>query len=270
MIFKLLALEYKKFKKNSVITMLLGMYLIFHPIAIFFIQDLELPIPGFTKESIYGFPGIWEYMAYEGSWLVFFFLGFIAVHIVTSEVSNKTLRQNIITGLSRRDFFIGKLAVVTSLAIFASIYYFICSFAIGWLSTSEPNMELALQTDFAVPKFFLMSFAYMIFGLFVGFVIRKAGLAVLAYLSYVMFLEPLIKLLHIQLYQGTVSKIVNYWPTNMMEDLTPNPFYKIAENIPSGIDYPFLLSTQEAVIGSCIYTVLFITLAWLHFKKNDI
>lgn len=268
MILKLLQLEYKKFKKNSVITMLLGMFLIFFPTAIFFFQDIQVPLPGFTKETIFGFPGIWEYMGYEGSWMIFFFLGFIAVHMVTSEITNKTLRQNIITGLNRSEYFIGKLLAIIVLALFGTVYYFICAFAVGWFSSSDPSISLAFQMDYAVPKFFLMTLGYMSLGLLTGFVVRKAGLAVLFYISYVLFLEPLIKLLHIQTHE---SKFVNYWPSNMMEDLMPFPVWKMAGQIPfNDISYPFLLTTPEAVIGTSIYTVLFIVLAWLHFKKYDI
>lgn len=268
MILRLLRLEYKKFRKNSVISMLVGMFLIFFPIAIFFFEDVELPIPGFTKDSIFGFPGIWEYMGYEGSWMIFFFFGFITVHMITSEVSNKTLRQNIITGLNRNEYFIAKLSGITVLSLFATFYYFISAFAVGWFSTENPSLSLAFEMNYAVPKFLLMTFGFLSLALMIGFVIRKSGLAVLSYLSYVLFLEPLIKLFHIQMHQ---SKYVNYWPANIMEDLMPFPLWRFAENIPrKDISYNFLLSAQEAVIGTILYSLLFIGLAWMHFKKADI
>jgi len=100
----LLSLEIKKFRNNAVVDLFGIMFLVTMPTVIFVgkqFKDVPPPFP--STDKIFTFPGIWEYLGYVGNWLVFFFLGFIMLYIITSEVNFKTMRQNIITGLSRRD-----------------------------------------------------------------------------------------------------------------------------------------------------------------------
>ena len=111
---KLLTLEWNKFKDNSVVRLLFFIYLFIFPILmLIFKDDNVIPqTPFFDPKDIFRYPGIWEWLGYIGNWMVYFILGFLIVYIISIEVTYKTMRQNIITGLTRTDYFISKFAIV--------------------------------------------------------------------------------------------------------------------------------------------------------------
>ncbi len=270
---KLLQLEWKKFKTNAVTSLLGLLFLAIFPSAIFICKEMfkeTAKLPGIpTHKDIFEFPGIWNWLGYDGNWVIFFFLGFIGIYIVTSEVGNKTMRQNIITGMTRHEFFMAKFYSILAISIFATLFYTIIAIAIGASHTADYTMGQIWDNDLAVLKYFLMSMGYLSFGLFLGFTIRKSGLAIFSYLSYVLFVEPLARM--IIFFQIVQSNIVNFFPMNAIEDLMPNPMYRIADKLPD--DLPMtgkLLSDPQAIISSSLYILIFLAISYSSITKRDI
>ncbi len=281
----LLALEWKKFKSNSVVTLLGFLFLILFPVGIFSLKEFmpeEVPFPILpTRRIVFEFPAIWDYLGYEGNWMIFFFIGFIGVHMVTSEVSNKTLRQNILTGMTRKEYFLGKVYSITAISLACTVLYVLMAMLIGWFHTEDVTFSQAMDCDYAPLKYFLMCMGYLSFGLFLGFVIRKGGIATFFYLSYILFLELLVRAL---LYFHVFNKIdwlnkfdfiVNYLPMNVIEDLMPMPVYKILDELPDKFrdDIPIVgevLTTTQSIVGSTFYIILFLGLAYRSFSRRDI
>ncbi len=263
-----LKLEYQKWSKNAVITMLLGLFIILNPTVILIGREIP-PVPPIliTTDVFFQFPTVWDWMGFAGNWLVFFFLGFVSVHIVTSEVSNKTMRQSIINGQTRKEFFLSKLTVILALSVLATLYYVICTFLIGWFNTDNPDLALAFENEWAIPRYFLMCIGYMSLGLMLGIVIRSPGIAVLSYWSYILFLELLLRWqVHYRLIK---NESMNYYPANAIEDLQPFPFYKFARFIPQSVDYNFLLEYNTAMIMTIIYSTIFLFLGYWYLSKKD-
>lgn len=266
---KLLKLEWSKFSKNTVIALLMTFFLVFFPCCLYFGKFMDnIPdfIPG--KVNIFEFPNIWNYLGYAGNWIVFFFLGVLVIYTVTIEVSNKTMRQGIINGMSRKEFFLSKVLIVFSLALLATVFYTLLSAGFGWFNSEDVSISEVFDNEMAIPKFFLMSFSYMSFALFLAFLFKKSGLAVFFYLAYMIIIEPLLKLLTQQYLFS--NKYVNYFPMNAAEDLMPSPLFKFAEKVPTNIDFPFLLEPGEAAILTIVYTAIFLGGTYYLFLKRDI
>ena len=266
---RLLKLEWSKFSGNTVISLLMTFFVVFFPCCLYFGKFAD-NIPDFIpfKVDIFDFPHIWEYLGYAGNWIVFFFLGVLVIYTVTIEVSNKTMRQAIIMGMSRKEFFISKLLIVLCLSCFAALFYSLLSMGFGWWNTDDFTLGAMMDNAFAISRFFLMSFGYMTFALFLAFLFRKAGLAVFFYISYMIIIEPLMKILTRQYLFS--NKFVNYFPMNAVEDLMPSPLFKLTEKIPNDIDFPFLLNMSEAAILTVVYTGIFIALTYTMFLKRDL
>jgi len=267
---RLIKLEWSKFKKNTTLTLLFIFFCVFFPATLFFGSILPTGLPNFlpSKDSFFSFPGIWEYLGYAGNWIVFFFLGVIVIYTFTIEVSNKTLRQSIINGLTRQEVFISKLLNVVLLSAFATLYYTLLSFIIGLINTEDFSLGIAFSNEMAIPRFFLMSFSYMTFALFLAFVFRKAGIAVFFYISYVIIIEPLIRMVAKEkIYSGAY---INYFPMNATEDLMPLLGAKTTNSFPTNMDFAFLLTFKEAAIFTIIYTLIFLFISYSLFIKKDI
>jgi len=263
---KALQLEWKKFRKNSVVQMLIWIFIIFFPSLVFIGKNAEMTEgnPLISPDTIFSFPGIWEWLGWDGNWMVFFALGFLMVYMISIEMSYKTMRQNIITGMTRTQYFIGKLAVLLSFALFATLLYFVVGLAIGYVHTEDATFSMAMDNQFAIPRYFLMCLAYLSFAMFIGFAIKNSGLAVLTYLSYGILLEPMIRWLgHSQLTDSHFT--MHYYPMNAAEDLMPMP----SPDFMKGATEKVFLTFQEATILSLIYTTIFIVATYLIFTKRD-
>ncbi len=268
MISKLLKLEWSKFRKNSTISLLMIFFIIFFPASLYFGRILDniaehLPM----NVDIFDASLIWDYLGYAGNWIVFFFLGVLVIYTVTIDVANKTMRQNIITGLSRKDFYLSKFMIVIVLSVFATIYYFLLATVIGWINTDGASISKMMDNDAAPFRFLLMSLGYLNFALLLAFLIRKAGIAVFVYLTYGLLGEPLLKI-WLQKYV-TESGVVNYLPMNATEDLMPAPVLKMASDFNSKVD-AYLLTYAEAGITTIVFGIIFIVLGFWVFKNKDI
>ncbi len=265
---RLLKLEFSKFRKSTVIVLLASFYFLFLPFSMYVATTLP-EIPGLaTKNTLVSFTKVWEYAGYAGNWMVFFFFGVLMIYTISLEVRFKTMRQSIIIGLSRKEFFISKLLIILALALIASLYYALVTFIIGWLNTSEPDLALAFTNEWAIPRYFLMCVSYMSFAMMFAYIFRNAGVAIFIYLSYVMIGENLIRLAHLKFQE---SGLTNYYPMNATEDLMPLPLFKLAEYIQKKeFDFDLLLSYGTAATMTSIYICIFIAISYYNFMKKDV
>lgn len=270
-VINLLVTEWQKFSKNAVVSLLAIMFVITFPTGIFIGKELDdVPDPLPDNKIFFEFPTMWDYLGYSGNWLVFFFLGLMIIFLICSEVNYKTMRQNVITGYRRQTFFAAKLASVVVLSLAATIFYAVIGLAIGFYHTEGATLSSALDNDWAFLRFFIMSLGYTSMAFFIAFLVRRAGVAVLLYIAYIMLIEHFLKwLIHFRYIAKNNS--INFWPANVIEDLMPFPLFHFADAIPrKDLNFSFLLSYEEAGIASMVYIVIFIALAYRHFMKNDI
>ena len=244
-------------------------YLILLPATLMLGKALpEEPAAFLGVPGCFNFPNIWKFMGYIGNWLGFFFLGFIGVLLITMEFGNKTLRQNIITGLSRKEYFSAKIIFITAISLLATAYYFLSGTAIGLIHADPFYMDVYIKSINYLPAYFLMSFAYMAFGLFLGMLVRRTGFAIFLFLAYGMFLENIVRGIHLYYFQS--SRTVIFYPLNAIEDLTPLPFVEMANDMIKEMDFNPFMTSGEAMITVSIYTALFIFGAYRLMLNRDL
>jgi ABC-2 type transport system permease protein len=263
------SLEWQKFSKNTVVIVLLLLYIIFSPFVVFLAKEIfeGVPPPFPSVSSFFEFPLIWEYQGYVGSWFASFNLGFIIIYIFTSEVSNKTLRQNIITGLSKKDFFLSKIVTMIKLSVIATLIYYLSSITIGLFHTPDADSELIFDNNFAGIKFFIMCMGYMSFALFLAILFRRGMLAILSYFAYIHMIEVILR--QVQFY-FIKSRAMIFWPMNTFEDLFPLPLYKLPDSwLEESLGFKPLQTIGESILFSLLYIIIFIGSSWYLFKKRD-
>lgn len=283
----LLKIEYAKFSSYVVVQFLFWLGIALFPIALLsarsVVEDLPPPLPG--TSIMYEFPTIWDYTGYIGNWIVWFFFGCIVIFSVTSEVSFRTQRQNIISGYTRRDYFTAKMATVVALSLIATLVYWLTCMVIGWIYTDDPYLSLALDNNYATMRFFLMSIGYLTFALLIAILFRKNGLAVFIYLAYALIFEYIIRgiLMGIMYKTGATSaaKYTFWTPLNALEDNMPFPLLRfeqfaqqVASDAGSGDGGPFtfrvLLESSTVTALSLFYIALFVLAAYRLFATRDI
>jgi len=66
-----------------------------------------------AEQGIFNFPYIWHFNTYVAAALKFF-LAIVIVSMMANEYSNKTIKQNLIDGLSKKEFILSKFLTVTA------------------------------------------------------------------------------------------------------------------------------------------------------------
>lgn len=264
----LLQLEWLKVKTYRPFLALLALYAILLPAFMYSAKKMPIPKELGGTDSIFMFPNIWVNLGYVGNWLVFFIMGFLAVQAISSETSNRTLRQNIINGLSRTDFFLSKLSFLTLLNIGATVYYIVWVLIFGFFNTETVYASRVYENMDTSMRYFLMAMGFSSMGLFLGLLFSRSILGLFVYFSYNLFIERIIRWVLIRKVLG--AKAMLFMPANAFSDLVPFPVPKMfhSRDIESGIR--IYLDASEAIVTSIIYTILFLYGAYFLLKTRDL
>lgn len=262
--------EWLKYRKNTLARIVFGVFTIGFAFLILYgkriIPQASPPLPGL--DTYYTFPTVWDYQGHIGNWLVCVLLGFVMIHFFTGEVSAKTLRQGIINGQTRRDFFVAKMGVVIAISTYATLIFILSSLIIGFIHTSDIYFELLLDTNWIIFRFWLMCVGYLSLAFLVANVFRSSGIAVIFYFGYVFVLEFLLRMLQFYFFR---NRAMLFWPENVIEDLVPNPFFKLPSFwLEKQWGISPLLTTGESSLFGVIYVSLIIWFCWYIFQRRDV
>lgn len=260
---QLLQLEWQKYKSNALFRLIAFSYLLFLPTVLLLGKKISIPDnPIFNREAFFVFPTIWKYLGYVGNHITFILLGFLGIMLVTHEFQYKTVRQSMLNGMSRLNFYWSKVQFMVVIAIVSALYFLIVGVVIGQISTTgEETMWPGINVIF---RYGLMSFAYMFFGFVFGLFIRRPGISLICYFGYTYIVEMLIRYqIHGKVLKGDS---MNYYPLNAAEDLMPIPIPKGL----SGGDVPVVLSPNEAIMITLLYLALFGIISIFWFRRSDL
>lgn len=189
----LLQIEWMKVRSYRTFWVLIGLF-VAAIVGINYITyrgNLELkknfPMGEMLTGSPFSFPQIWNTISWMSSWILYF-PGFIMIFLVSNEYTFKTHRQNIIDGLSRRQFVITKLFVAFALSIACTLLVLLSVVVFGILSGSS----FTLEGFSVIGNFFICSWVYILLALLLAFLFRKAILAIGVYFIYGLILDNII------------------------------------------------------------------------------
>jgi hypothetical protein len=191
------------------------------------------------------------------------------VYIISVDATNKTFRQSVINGLSRKQVVLSKFLFMLVFSILATIFFIAVVFILGNFGSNPFTGSPILGEDFIIARYFLMTLAYLVFGFLIGLLIRSIGVATMLYFLYIFFIEVIIRyLVHLNIFKDHRSMI--FYPMNALEDLTPFPFGGEAANTSMNISFDLFLSPTEAFVTTWIYTSIFIASSVFIILKRDL
>lgn len=188
----LLLLEWMKVRKYKTFWAFIILFAISLAGINYFIHNVQIQTKslthGMANIQIFSFPQIWSTTAWAGGFSVLL-LGILIITLVTNEYSFKTHRQQIIDGISRKQFISGKWLTIIVFIIFTWISYFILTLIVG---NHTENISVFSGFDYA--GYFLVKMAVSLSVAFMfALLFRRSGLAIALYLVYVFILEGIIK-----------------------------------------------------------------------------
>jgi ABC-type transport system involved in multi-copper enzyme maturation permease subunit len=150
-------------------------------------KDQGGQIAKFVLGNPFTFPEVWHTVAYFSSWFVFI-PSVVVIMLITNEYSYKTSRQNIIDGWSRKQFMVSKLVDVLIVTILISVLCWIVSLVIGIINSGASSGK-QWQMSYYAGLFALQTFSQLSLAFLVGFLVRRAFIALGIFIFYFIVLE---------------------------------------------------------------------------------
>ena len=265
---KLLKIELRKIASNRTFWILLGLYIVVLGAVLISAQSFidsitsqagaksPVPIPNL---SIYTFPEIWHNLTFISGYFKIV-LGILILIMITNEYSFKTVRQNIISGLSRWDFLKAKIFMLALISIFSTLFVFLLGLTLGFINSSVMGFEEIFSKTAFLFALCLETFSYLCFALMVGILVKRSGIAIGILLLYSFVVEP----------------IVNYYLPYDIDDYMPLKSIRSLIDIPNtslmrlfGVEFQGYIAFPDALLVSG-YTILFIAISYWILKKRDL
>jgi hypothetical protein len=136
----------------------------------------------------FAFPETFHTTAFFSS--IFVFIPAIVVMLlITNEYTYKTNRQNIIDGWSRNAFILAKFFDVLLITLLVSLLYIVIAYIIGTLATESLASVNIWKGANYIPLFMLQTFSQLSIAFLIGFLVRKAFIALGIFVFYSIILE---------------------------------------------------------------------------------
>ncbi|MFT4697447.1 MAG: ABC-2 type transport system permease protein [Flavobacteriaceae bacterium] len=246
-----------------------------------FIVSIEFNFGGVNfrvaDQGIFNFPYVWHFNSWMTAWLKIFF-AIVIVSIVANEYSNRTLKQNLIDGLSKREFLTSKVLTVLLFSFVSTIFLFIISLTLGLIFSDYNEFSIIFSDLEYLFAYFLKLFSFFSFCMFLAFLVKKSAFA-LGFLGLWQVIEGLIAILfqYIKVKTGTdlFESVYNFLPLNAMSDLIEEPFTRLGavqsvatqlgEDINSNYEVPIL-----SIFIVMAWSAIFIYGSYRILKKRDL
>lgn len=280
--FRLLSIEFHKLKYNRASKILSIIYFgLLTSIALiaaikFEFGSLKLHL---ADAGIFNFPYIWHFNTYIAAILKFFLL-LVIVSMMSNEYSYKTLKQNLIDGMSKKEFILSKFYMVLAFALISTIFVFVVSLILG-LVYSDYNELSIITTDLEyLLAFFIKLLGFFSFGLFLGILIKRSAFAVAGMLVWLIG-EGICKGFLYYNFRGSkntgekVDWFMQFLPLEAMTNLIKEPFSRLGalRTIANTMVESFTKNYNvqfSAILIVLFWTFIFIFLSYKLLEKRDL
>ncbi|NND08334.1 MAG: hypothetical protein HKN87_18295 [Saprospiraceae bacterium] len=270
---RLLQIEWLKLRYYRPFWIMLGMYttcvILVCSSVMFFFEYIKSKGADFngvdpTMIPFYDYPDVWQNLTYLASFLKVI-LAFIVIISIANENSYRTLRQNVIDGLSFTDFLKSKLIFIVVLALGATMLLWLNGLVMASIYSHVHGVEYMFQSTSFLAAYFLGLITYLTFAMMLTFLVPKAGLIIVGLFLYTLFFEPMLSTF-IQYYEGTwdwLRPVPTYFPIMSIYYLIPIPFprYFFME-----IQHYILIKEVLIVVAWLVFNVF---MSYLLLKKKD-
>lgn len=182
---RLLHIEFYKLKHSRSSKILtLAYFIILSFIALiasveFNFGDIKVSV---ADMGIFNFPVIWHFTTYIAAFLKFF-LAIVIVSMMSNEYSNRTLKQNLIDGLSKKEFVLSKFYAVIVFSLLSSIFVFVLTIILGYSFSDYTELSIVTRELDFIFAYFLKLVAFFSFCLFLGVLVKRSAFALGFYSS---------------------------------------------------------------------------------------
>jgi ABC-2 type transport system permease protein len=279
---RLLTIEFHKLKYNKASKILTLIYFgLLTSIALIAAIKFDIgPIKFHLAEiGIFNFPYIWHFNTYVASLLKFFLL-LVIVSMIANEYSYKTLKQNLIDGLSKKEFILSKFYMVVVFALVSTVFVFAVSLTLGLYYSDYNELSIVTSDLEYLFAFFIKLVSFFSMGLFFGILVKRSAFAVGAMVVW-FFIESIFKGSLFWSFKSSentsekVDAVMQFLPFEAMSNLIKEPFTRLGavKSVVSQIGETFTKSYAvdfSAIIIVAVWTFIFIYLSLALLQRRDL
>lgn len=273
---RLLNIEFHKLKHNKASRVLIIIYFaLLTSVALVAAIKFEIgPINFHVAEmGIFNFPYIWHFNTYMAAIFKFFLL-LVIVSMMANEYSNKTLKQNLIDGLSKKEFILSKFYTVLVFAAVSTLFVFVVSMILGLIYSDYTEPSIIFSDLEYLLAFFIKLVGFFSFGLFMGILVKRSAFAVGALLIWAI-IEGFAKGFVYWKFRPHANDIMQFFPLESMANLIKEPFTRlnavqsVAKQVGEDLSKDFSVHITDILIVSA-WIFVFIYQSYRLIQKRDL
>ena len=277
---RLLSIELQKIWKNKASRILtIAYFVLLSFIAL--IASIKFDLGPFhvdpAEMGIFNFPFIWHFNTYVAAVLKFF-LAIVIVSMMANEYSYGTLKQNLIDGMSKKEFVLSKFLTVILFAFASTVFVFIMSLILGYSFSSYTEIAIVFSDLEYLLAFFVKLTCFFSMCLFLGVFVKKSAFAIGFLVIWSILENIIIGILNFKIFPDNENKadmISQFLPLEAMSNLIVNPSSRLSLIKEAGAKIGVDTTTDYSVHFSSIlivvlWTLIFIFLSYKLLEKRDL
>lgn len=277
---RLLSIELDKIKRNKAAKTITIVYCSLI-LCVSLIASYEFDFAGINfriaDQGIFNFPFIWHFNSFMVAWLKIFF-AIVIVSIVANEYSYNTLKQNLIDGLSKKEFILSKFLAVLLFSVISSVFLFIVTLTLGLVFSDFTEISIVFTDLQYLLGYFIKLTTFFSMCMFLGIWIKRSAFA-LGFLGVWQVFEGFIFIVFSYLKNkkdiNLIDNVYNLLPLNAMSDLISEPFTRlgavqtlasqVGESFEKSYDVPWY-----SILICVVWTTVFVYGSYLILKRRDL
>lgn len=229
---RLLSIELQKIWKNKasrVLTLTYFILLTFIALIASIKFDLGVFKLHLAEMGIFNFPFIWHFNTYIAA-ILKLFLAIVIVSMMANEYSYGTLKQNLIDGMSKKEFILSKFLTILLFALVSTVFIFLLSLILGFSFSSYTEIGIVFSDLDYLLGYFIKLIGFFSFCLFLGILVKRSAFA-LGFLLVWNIIEAIAKgILTYKIFPDSkiAAYITQFFPLESMSNLIVEPFSRLS------------------------------------------
>lgn len=278
---RLLRIElYKLWHNKTSRVLMFGYFLLIFSIAILSTINVEFgPIKfNLAEQGIFNFPYIWHFNTFIIALLKIFF-AIVIVAMIGNEYSYKTIKQNLIDGMSKGEFLKSKVYTIAAFVGISTLLVFFISLILGGIYSDYNEFQIIFSELEYLLAYAVKLFGFFSFCLFLAILIKRSAFA-LGFLALWQVFEGIAYgLMRWRLSdlipQLSAEQVIKFFPLQSIGNLITEPFTRlsaiqnIADQLGEGFTKDYGVSFLNITVV-LVWSALFIWGSYSLLKGRDL
>ncbi len=228
-----------------------------------------------AEQGIFNFPYIWHFNTYIAA-LLKIFLAIIIVSMMANEYTYKTIKQNLIDGLSKKEFIASKFLTVVLFSAISTLFVFVISLILGGIYSDYTEIGIVLSDLRFLVAYFIKLIGFFSFCLFVGILVKRSAFA-LGFLIIWQMVEGFTRgMIRWKFFDAeTTNTVMGFFPLDAIANVLKEPLTRLSavQSVANQIGEKVSLDYQTTLLEMALvlmWTAIFIWGSYKIVEKRDL